>query len=146
MGDRAVAHEREEVVRRLRRAVDDHDVGAVVDCFAPDYQNETPAHPGRGFRGREQVRTNWERIFAAVPDLRAEVLRTADDGEGIWSEWEMAGTRTDGQTHLMRGVIIFGIGEDRRVAWARFYLEPVDPGEGGIDAAVGRIVGTKGSR
>ncbi|MGI8491140.1 MAG: nuclear transport factor 2 family protein [Acidimicrobiales bacterium] len=126
-------------VDRLRRAVDDHDLDALADCFTPEYRNETPAHPGRGFAGRDQVRVNWQRIFAGVPDITADVLRAAIDGEAIWSEWEMRGTRPDGQLHLMRGVIIFGIA-GQQAAWARFYLEPVDPGEGGVDAAITKIV------
>jgi len=55
-----------ELVERLRQSVDAHDLDAVVACFTDDYRNETPAHPGRGFEGREQVRTNWQRIFAGV--------------------------------------------------------------------------------
>ena len=94
-------------------------------CFAEDYVNETPVHPARGFRGREQVRRNWEQIFAFVPDIRAEVLRVAVDGDTVWTEWEMTGTRRDGTAHRMRGVIIFGV-RDGVAAWARFYLEPVD--------------------
>lgn len=131
------------LVERLRQAVDDHDVDAVVDCFTADYRNETPAHPGRGFEGRDQVRTNWERIFAGVRDITAEVLGTAVEGDTVWSEWEMRGTRPDGQGHLMRGVIMFGVA-DRRATWARFYLEPVDPGEGGVDAVISTIVDPKG--
>lgn len=131
-----------DLVERLRHAVDDHDVEAVADCFTADYRNETPAHPARGFEGREQVRANWERIFAGIVDITAEVPRTAVDGETVWSEWEMRGTRADGQPHLMRGVIIFGFA-DGRARWARFYLEPVDPGEGGVDAAISRIVDPK---
>jgi ketosteroid isomerase-like protein len=127
------------MVERLRQATDDHDLDALVDCFAVDYRNETPAHPGRGFDGREQVRTNWERIFAGVPDISASVLHTVVDGDAVWSEWEMRGTRPDGQPHLMRGVIIFGVA-DGRAAWARFYLEPVDAGEGGVDAAIAKVV------
>ena len=135
---------REALIRRLQRAVDAHDVGAVVDCFEPDYRNETPIHPGRGFHGRDQVRTNWMRLFAAVPDISARVLRTAVVDDAIWSEWEMSGTRNDGQAHLMRGVIIFGVPREQ-VAWARFYLEPVEPDEGGVDAAIGHIVGESGA-
>jgi ketosteroid isomerase-like protein len=127
------------VIERLRRAVDDHDLEALVECFAPDYRNETPAHPGRGFEGADQVRANWSRIFAGVPDITAEVLRTAVQDHIAWSEWEMRGTRLDGTSHLMRGVIIFGI-DAGRFRWARFYLEPVDAGDGGVDAAVGRVV------
>jgi ketosteroid isomerase-like protein len=129
-----------ELLERLRQAVDDHDIEALVDCFASDYRNETPTHPGRSFQGSEQVRTNWSRIFAGVPDVIAKVLRAAVDGEVVWSEWEMRGTRPDGGPHHLRGVIVFGTSSGR-FTWARFYLEPVDPGEGGVDAAVGQIVG-----
>jgi ketosteroid isomerase-like protein len=127
------------VVERLRASVDAHDVDALVDCFAEAYRNETPIHPARGFRGRAQVRTNWERIFSAVPDVTAEVLRAAADGDVVWSEWEMRGTRRDGAAHHMSGVIVFGV-EGERFAWARFYLEPVDPGPGDVDAAVGTLL------
>src|SRR5438105_11678170 len=99
--------EPEALVYRLQRATNEHDLEALVDCFAPDYRNETPAHPSRGFDGREQVRKNWEQIFTNVGDIHAVVLRRAADGDNIWSEWEMSGTRRDGSPHLMRGVVIF---------------------------------------
>lgn len=128
------------VVERLRKAVDDHDLDALVSCFAENYRNETPVHPGRGFEGHEQVRTNWQRIFAGVPDIRAELLRTAVDGDRVWSEWEMRGTRHDGIAHIMRGVVIFEVADDRATS-ARFYLEPVDAGDDGVNGAIGRAVG-----
>ena len=128
------------MIERLQRAANAHDLAALVDCFAPGYVNETPAHPERGFRGQDQVRRNWEQIFAAVPDLTVEVLRHATDGNTVWSEWEHRGTRPDGSPHLMRGVVIFGV-EDDRATWARFYLEPVEHGGPGINAAVARHVG-----
>jgi ketosteroid isomerase-like protein len=128
------------VLRRLERASDEHDLDALVDCFAADYVNETPAHPARGFRGREQVRENWRQILAGVPDLRARVLRSTADGETVWSEWEMSGTRRDGAAHLMRGVIIFVIADERIVS-ARFYLEPVDTSGTDVNAAVRSAVG-----
>ena len=97
------------VLAQLERAVNARDVNAVVACFAPDYRNDAPAHPERSFTGREQVRRNWEQIFAAIPDLTARVLRSAVNGDDIWSEWEHRGTRRDGSAHLMRGVVIFGV-------------------------------------
>jgi ketosteroid isomerase-like protein len=127
------------LVRRLQRATNDHDLDGLVDCFATDYRNETPVHPAQGFDGREQVRTNWQRIFTAIPDITADVLRTACEGDVVWSEWEMRGTRPDGSAHVMRGVIIFGTHE-QRAAWARFYLEALDPTDADVDTAVGRIV------
>jgi ketosteroid isomerase-like protein len=84
------------VVERLYRAVNTHHLDAIVACFAPDYRNQTPAHPSRGFTGREQVRRNWTQILSAVPDLRATVNRLAVDGDQVWIEAEHAGTRADG--------------------------------------------------
>lgn len=123
------------LVNRLARATNAHDIDALVACFAEDYTNETPVHPARGFRGRDQVRRNWEQIFAFVPDVRAEVLGCVVDGDTAWTEWEMTGTRKDGSAHLMRGVIMFGVGGDV-AQWARFYLEPVDEAGETVDDAV----------
>lgn len=127
------------LVERLRQAVNDHDLDALVACFSRDYRNETPAHPARSFDGHAQVRTNWQRIFAALPDVAATVLRCSVDDEVVWSEWELVGHRPDGGTQMLRGVIIFGT-TDEHLVWARFYVEPVDAGDGGVDAAVGTIV------
>jgi hypothetical protein len=119
----------------LVRATNDHDLDALVACFAADYQNETPAHPARGFVGRGQVRRNWEQIFAFVPDLRAEVVASAFDGSTAWTEWQMHGVRRDGSGHRMAGVVVFEVvdGEARK---ARFFLEPVDEAIGTVDDAV----------
>jgi ketosteroid isomerase-like protein len=130
------------LVERLLQAVNDHDLDALTACFAPEYRNETPVHPKRGFEGRAQVRRNWQQIFEAVPDLTASMTCLADEHRA-WSEWEMRGTRRDGAAHHMRGVVIFGV--SRGVAtWARFYLEPVEEGGPGIDEAVRRAMSGTG--
>jgi ketosteroid isomerase-like protein len=90
------------VVDRLVQATNDHDLDGLVACFAEDYANETPVHPGRSFRGRTQVRQNWEQIFAFVPDLTAKVISSTIADETAWTEWEMTGTRRDGTAHQMR--------------------------------------------
>jgi ketosteroid isomerase-like protein len=112
-------------IDRLVQATNQHDLESVAACFSEDYTNETPAHPTRGFRGRAQVRRNWEQIFAFVPDISVEVVRSAVEADTVWTEWEMRGTRRDGKSHLTRGVIVFGVGGGV-IDWARFYLEPVD--------------------
>ena len=124
---------------RLAGAVCSHDLDALESCFAPGYRNETPARPAQGFTGRGQVRRNWEQIFAFVPDITARVLRRCCDGEMVWSEWEMSGTRRDGTAHQMAGVVLFGVSEGL-FSWARLYLEPVQAGGPGPDAAVRQAV------
>jgi len=133
--------QRLQVLERLLRSVNDHDIEALVSCFADDYVNETPVHPPRGFRGNGQVRRNWVQIFAAVPDVHAQLSSTAVEGNQLWTEWEMSGSnRQDGSGFLMRGVVIFGI-VDNTIASARFYLEPVEQASGGVDAHMERLLG-----
>lgn len=124
-----------EVVQRLVQATNDHDVEGIVACFTATYVNQTPAHPGRGFEGSKQVRRNWAQILAGVPDVHAEILASATDGATVWSEWRMAGTRRDGVSHEMRGVIVFDVAGEL-ISAARFYLEPVEHESGTVDDAV----------
>ena len=123
------------VVQRVLVATNAHDIDAIVACFAPDYRNETPAHPARNFVGNEQVRLNWMQILAAVPDVSTEIVTSAVSGKMVWTEWEHRGTRRDGTAHLMRGVVIFGVA-DGLIASARFFLEPLEEASGDVDAAV----------
>ena len=130
------------VVQRLRAATNAHDIDAIVACFASDYRNETPAHPARNFVGNEQVRRNWTKILAAIPDVSTEILASAASGNMVWTEWEHRGTRPDGTAHLMRGVVVFGI-SDGLIASARFFLEPVEEASGDVDTAVRRQVSVR---
>ena len=126
-------------VARLVTAVNDHDLEALVGLFATDYVNQTPVHPARSFTGQEQVRRNWETIFAAVPDLSASVTAQAVVGDAVWTEWEMEGTRRDGLEHHLCGVVIFTVVNAHATA-GRFYLEPLDIGDGDVNAAVDALV------
>ena len=121
------------IMNRLRAAMNAHDLDAFVACFASDYDSAQPAHSGRAFRGSDQVRKNWEGVFAGVPDFTAELLlaTTADDGVEI-GEWRWHGTYTDSSPFGMRGVIVAGIRHDQ-IAWARLYMEPVEQGGADID-------------
>ncbi|HZC06261.1 MAG TPA: nuclear transport factor 2 family protein [Ktedonobacterales bacterium] len=121
-----------EAMERIRQATNHHDLDELAACFAPDYQSMFPVHPDRAFGGREKMRENWARIFHAVPDIRAELLRTATNGDTIWAEWEWTGTLASGGLFLNRGVTIHGI-EHGMTTWVRLYMEPVREGEPGIE-------------
>jgi ketosteroid isomerase-like protein len=128
------------VVERLNAAMNARDIDAFVACFDEEYESEQPAHPDRAFRGREQVRHNWSAIFEGVVDFQSELVQTAANGEMEWSEWRWQGTQPDGTPLDMAGVIVCGL-RDGRLAWARLYVEPVEQGGAGIDAAVRDIAG-----
>jgi hypothetical protein len=126
-------------LQKLHAAIDAHDLDAIEACFAPDYRNETPVHPARGFVGAAQVRANWSMILGGLPDLKATLVRSAESGNEVWAEWELAGTRRDGVPQVLRGITVLGVEED--VAhWARFYLEPVDVDATPVDAHIARTL------
>ncbi len=127
-------------VERIRQATNHHDLDALAACFAPDYESEFPVHPDRAFHGQEQLRSNWVRIFRAVPNIHVELLRYAAEGNTVWAEWEWVGTLASGGPFLHRGVTIHGV-ELGKTSWARLYMEPVRAGDPGIEAlerSVGR--------
>jgi ketosteroid isomerase-like protein len=129
------AHDPISVIDRLVRATNAHDIDQIVACFADDYALEAPNHPARSFRGNDQVRRNWAQIFAGVPDISTKVVQSAVQGDTVWTEWEMTGTRRDGAPHSMKGVFIFRIVADRIHA-GRMFLEPVERSGTDMDAAV----------
>jgi ketosteroid isomerase-like protein len=125
------------VAERWVRALTRHDLEAAVACFAPDYHDEAPARRGEVIRGSAKVRDNFAALFRDIPDLRADLLRSVADGDTVWMEWRMHGTRRDGTPFEFAGVNLFGIRDDR-FAWGRIYTELVRDA-GGIDTQVERM-------
>jgi ketosteroid isomerase-like protein len=139
-----------DVVTRLLDATNAHDLTSLTACFAADYINDTPAHPFRSFTGREQVRANWERLFASIPDLRGSIMGMVVDSSGTgssiagdvaWTEWRMTGTRPDESAHEMAGVILFTI-RDAEIVHGTFFLEPVERGSGTVADNIRRVTVT----
>ena len=126
------------VIERMREALNRHDLEAFLECFDPNYRSEQPAHPNRGFGGKEQVRKNWSAMFDSFPDFEAQLLRHTADGEVVWSEWHWTATGLN-----MAGVIIFGVEEDQ-IVWGRLYVEQVEENGQDIDEAMRTI--TEGSQ
>ena len=131
-----------EVIDRLAAAMNAHDLDAAAGFFHEDYGSEQPAHPGRAFTGRAQMRANWEAMFAGIPDFRAEIRRSVQDGDTTWTEWRWSGTRSDGQAFAMRGVTLFEITDGQIVA-GRLYMEDVERDVTGIEQAVEALSGRR---
>jgi len=112
------------LIEKVRRALNAHDIEGLLSVLDGEYESEQPAHPDRAFSGREQDRKNWSTIFTRVPNLRADVLRTAVDGDTVWTEWWWHGVRGDGTRFDYRGVTLFRIWNGRVVS-GRLYMEPV---------------------
>jgi ketosteroid isomerase-like protein len=127
-----------EMLERLHRAMNNHDLEGLLANFHDDYTSEQPAHPERAFGGRAQVHENWATMFRELPDFRADLTRSVIDGDTVWAEWAWHGTRRDGSRLELSGVTIFGVREGR-MAWGRLYMEIVARGEGDIREAMKRM-------
>ncbi|WP_426939498.1 nuclear transport factor 2 family protein [Pseudarthrobacter sp. S3] len=118
-----------------------HDLEAAVNCFDAAYVDEAPARRGESVQGQDSVRRNFSMLLSDLPDLTATISRTVADGDDVWMEWSMRGTRRDGTLLEFVGVNIFQV-KDGRFHSGRIYTEIVRDA-GGIDAQINRM--TKGN-
>jgi ketosteroid isomerase-like protein len=125
---------------RLLDALNAHDVDAFASLLAEDYRSDHPLHPARAFTGRAQARENWSAMFRGVPDLQVEQVATVDEGERLWLELRIHGTRVDGGRLDLRGVIVSEI-RDGVIAAARLYVDEVEEAGGDIGQTVARRTG-----
>ncbi|MDI3195605.1 nuclear transport factor 2 family protein [Pseudarthrobacter sp. AL07] len=129
------------VAQRWVRALSLHDLEAAADCFDSDYTDEAPARRGESVQGQDAVRQNFEKLLRDLPDLTAKIVRTVSDGDEVWMEWGLQGTRGDGTVMEFVGVNIFQVSAGRFRA-GRIYTEVVRDA-GGIEAQIDRM--TKGT-
>jgi ketosteroid isomerase-like protein len=127
-----------DLLDRMEAALRVHDLDGVLETIHPDFHGEQPLHPASAATDREQLRRNWATIIANVPDVRAEVLDSAVEGDTIWSEWRIYGTRRDGRALDLRSVWICGV-RDGKVAWGRLYREPIEADEGETGDTIDRL-------
>jgi limonene-1,2-epoxide hydrolase len=131
-----------EVIERLLTAMNAHDLDAVIALVHENYRSVQPVHPGRAFVGRDQMRANWQAMFAGIPDFHATVTRSVQDGNTTWSEWHWRGTRREGEVFEVRGVTLFEI-IDGQIVGGRLYLEDVERQVVGIEDAVEALSGRR---
>lgn len=130
-----------DVLDRLVRATNAHDLNRLVDCFDNDYVLTDPAHPARSFTGAGQVRQNWRKLFAAISDIRLEAQHSTVTRDGFWLEARQVGTRVDGEPLDSQMVFIATVAAGR-IARGRIYVCPVEQTGPGIDAVIDAVTGT----
>jgi ketosteroid isomerase-like protein len=113
-------------ISKLNDALNAHDATRMAEQFAPDYRSEQPAHPNRGYGGRDTMADLWDQLFQAVPDIESEVVASVADGATVWAEWHWRGHYTDGSLFESRGVTIAELTDDGLVAAQRLYIEQVE--------------------
>ena len=133
--ERDVAATGMEVIRQMVERTNAHDLEGMAALMHEDYQSEQPFHPARGFGGRAQMKANWGAILTGVPDLRAEVPASVQDGDVVWSEWHWWGTTEQGEPFDLRAITQFTV-RDGLVVRGRLFAELVEQGGADINDAV----------
>jgi ketosteroid isomerase-like protein len=129
------------LIERLTAAQNAHDLDGMLACFAEDYRSEQPLFPARNFQGIDQVRANWAALLEGIQDFRAEIVRSAVEGDTVFVEVHWTGTKADGAPFDERGVLIMGV-QDDRITWGRLYVDEVEREGADIDAVVRRMAGS----
>ena len=131
-----------DVVERLAALMNEHDLPRATALIHQDYRSEQPVHPARAFVGRAQMQANWRAMFDGIPDFHAEIVRSVQDGETVWTEWCWTGNRGDDEPFEMRGVTLFEVQQDQIVA-GRLYMEEVAREDPGIEDVVQGLSGRR---
>ena len=113
-----------DVFESMIEAANRHDLEAMVAHFAPDYRSESPFTSESNFSGQQGVRKNWGSFFSTMPDFRVEILSEAVEGDTVWTELFLHGTKADGTKQMIQAVNIMGI-QGGKIAWTRLYQTPV---------------------
>lgn len=87
----AVTSSNTDVVRSAVEAINRHDTTALREHWLDDVQVRFPT---RECHGPAEVAAYFQEGFDAMPDLRLEILGTAEEGENVMMRWRMTGTHT----------------------------------------------------
>jgi steroid delta-isomerase-like uncharacterized protein len=83
-----------EVVRATIDAVNARDFDALRGYWSAAV---TERFPDRTYHGPDELTAYFKALFHALPDLRLEILATAENGETVFVHWRATGTHTGGQ-------------------------------------------------
>lgn len=112
------------VINKLHKAMNEHNLNAMLDCVDSGYISEQPFHPELNFSGREHMKENWTWILENCPDFSSSLNRYSISNDTIWAEWQWTGTNKDSSYFNMLGVTIFKV-EGGRITHGRLFMESV---------------------
>ena len=82
-----------EVVQQVFSGINAHDLDALRAVWAPDVVERSP---DKTCHGPEELAAYFGGLFAALPDLRMEIVNATEDGETVYARWRMTATHTGG--------------------------------------------------
>jgi ketosteroid isomerase-like protein len=107
----------EEISRAYWRAEEAHDIEGVMRFYRLDSVFEAP---GISLKGAE-IRRFYEQSFIAFPKLALTVLHVFGDGAEACLEWRAAMTDTSGREHVVQGVNLAHVDEERFISLRAYF-------------------------
>jgi steroid delta-isomerase-like uncharacterized protein len=80
-----------ELIRWSFEQLNRHDTSGLRQLWSDDVVER---FPDRTCRSIDEVESYFKDTFAALPDLRLEVVSIAEQGEDVFAHWKLTGTHT----------------------------------------------------
>jgi predicted ester cyclase len=82
-----------EIVRATIDAINAHDIVALRGFWTAA---TVERFPDRTYHGPDELAAYFQGLFDGLPDLRLEILASAENGETVFLHWRATGTHTGG--------------------------------------------------
>jgi len=83
-----------ELAQQVLDAINAHDVEALRGLWADDVEER---FPDKTCHGKEELSAYFKGLFAALPDLRMDLVSAVEDGETVFARWRLTATHTGAQ-------------------------------------------------
>jgi steroid delta-isomerase-like uncharacterized protein len=80
-----------ELIRWSFEQLNRHDIAALREIWSADL---VLRFPDRTCRGADEAAGYFEDTFAALPDMRVEVVALVEQGDDVFARWRLTGTQT----------------------------------------------------
>ena len=91
-GGTTVEAQNEALIRQVLELINDRNLDAAFEFYAPDYIYHGPG--GQELSGRDGIRGLWAVFLAAFPDLHSTVDDVISEGDKLVLRWTIQGTHT----------------------------------------------------
>lgn len=91
-GRTTLEEQNEVLIRQVLDLINDRDLDAAFEFYAPDYIYHGPG--GQELRGRDDIRGLWATYLNAFPDLQSTVDDVIVEGDKLVLRWTIQGTHT----------------------------------------------------
>src|SRR3712207_1121820 len=81
------------IVHELIDAINAHDVARMRERWTPE---TVERFPDVTCTGQQEIGDYFQALFDAFPDVRMQIMATAEEGETVFMRWRATGTHTGG--------------------------------------------------